>query len=139
MERELQPGIYKELIESAQHQGSEYSKIWDLFAFQEWFTPASFPLHGRGSAPASFDQSQAIRELIAASTSFLEQMLLPYVMPTPRPGHSCWLFFWVWNALENVELERQGALAFHQAKVTTNLPGIGKRDVEAVRTAGLGR
>jgi hypothetical protein len=33
VERELQPGIYKELIESARRQGSEYSKIWDLFAF----------------------------------------------------------------------------------------------------------
>ncbi len=35
VERDLQPGIYKELIESARRQGSEYSKIWDLFAFQE--------------------------------------------------------------------------------------------------------
>jgi len=39
VERELQPGIYKELIESARRQGSEYSKIWDLFEFQESFTP----------------------------------------------------------------------------------------------------
>ncbi|MES1256775.1 MAG: hypothetical protein ABUS51_00025, partial [Acidobacteriota bacterium] len=31
-------GLYKDLIESARARGAEYSKIWDLFAFQESFT-----------------------------------------------------------------------------------------------------
>jgi len=46
----------------------------------------------------------------------------------------------VWNALENLESssleEKDKALLRFTAKVTTNLPAVGKRDVEAVRVAG---
>jgi hypothetical protein len=47
VESNLKPGLYKDLIESARARGAEYSKIWDLFAFQPSFTTAS-PVSPRG-------------------------------------------------------------------------------------------
>ena len=38
VEANPQPGVYRDLIAAAQSRGVEYSKIWDLFAFQEDFT-----------------------------------------------------------------------------------------------------
>ena len=38
VEANPQPGIYKDLIDAARNRNAEYSKIWDLFAFQEQFT-----------------------------------------------------------------------------------------------------
>jgi len=33
VEAHPQPGVYRDLIESARARNAEYSKIWDLFAF----------------------------------------------------------------------------------------------------------
>jgi len=73
VERELQPGIYKALIESARSQGTEYSKnLGSLRVFRESFTPnLSRFTEGVLRKPASI--SPAMRELIAASTSFLNE------------------------------------------------------------------
>ncbi|MGD0617592.1 MAG: hypothetical protein ABSB67_08020 [Bryobacteraceae bacterium] len=38
VENNLKPGLYKDLIDSARARNAEYSKIWDLFAFQPSFT-----------------------------------------------------------------------------------------------------
>ncbi len=38
VEANPQPGIYRDLIASARERNAEYSKIWDLFAFQQTFT-----------------------------------------------------------------------------------------------------
>ena len=64
-----QPGIYHDLIAAARAQGAEYSKIWDLFAFQQSFTihMARFT-QGVLRQPATI--TPALRELIAASTSY---------------------------------------------------------------------
>jgi hypothetical protein len=34
VESNLKPGLYKDQIDSARGRQAEYSKIWDLFAFQ---------------------------------------------------------------------------------------------------------
>jgi hypothetical protein len=38
VEANPQPGVYQSLIAAAKNANSEYSKIWDLFAFQQGFT-----------------------------------------------------------------------------------------------------
>src|SRR3569833_3611731 len=65
-------GIYGDLIVNARRNNSEYSKIWDLFAFGESFTPhlARFT-EGAIRTPASI--SVGLRELIAAFTSYQNQ------------------------------------------------------------------
>jgi uncharacterized peroxidase-related enzyme len=139
VERELQPGIYKELIESARRQGSEYSKIWDLFAFQESFTPnLSRFTEGVLRKPTSI--SPAMRELIAASTSFLNECRFCTKAHAAAAAELLGSEELVWSALKNLESsaleEEDKALLRFTGKVTTNLPGVGKQDVETVRAAG---
>jgi len=69
VEAHHQPGVYHDLITSARGRQAEYSKIWDLFAFQEAFTIhlARFT-HGVLRQPATI--SPGLRELIAAYTSY---------------------------------------------------------------------
>ena len=69
VEANPQPGAYRTLIESAKSRNAEYSKIWDLFAFQQDVTIhlARFT-QGVLRQPASI--SPGFRELIAAYTSY---------------------------------------------------------------------
>jgi len=69
VEAHPQPGVYQDLIAAARGRNAEYSKIWDLFAFQQTFTIhlARFT-QGVLRQPASI--SPALRELIAAYTSY---------------------------------------------------------------------
>ena len=50
-------GIYKDLIDAARVRGAEYSKIWDLFAFQESFTIHLGEVHRRCAPNAGIDHS----------------------------------------------------------------------------------
>ena len=72
VEANPQPGTYRSLIQAAKDRNAEYSKIWDLFAFQESFTVhlARFT-HGVLREPATI--SPGFRELIAAYTSSLNE------------------------------------------------------------------
>jgi uncharacterized peroxidase-related enzyme len=139
VERELQPGIYKELIQSARREGTEYPKIWDLFAFQESFTSnlARFT-QGVLRKPATI--SPAMRELIAASTSFLNECRFCTKAHAAAAAELFGSEELVWTALKDLESssleEKDKALLRFTAKVTTNLPGVGRGDVEAVRAAG---
>ena len=77
VESDLKPGVYRTLIESARKNGTEYSKIWDLFAFQQEFTVhLSRFSEGVLRKPASI--SPGMRELIAARRR------------TPRRLPRCW-------------------------------------------------
>ena len=62
------PGIYKDLIDAARDRNSEYSKIWDLFAFQEQFT-VHLARFSEGVLRTPAPISPGLRELIAAYTS----------------------------------------------------------------------
>jgi hypothetical protein len=69
VEKNLQPGPYRDLISMMQAQGQEYPQIWHLFAFRQEagqhlsrFTQEIM----REDAPLS----PGIRELIAAFTSY---------------------------------------------------------------------
>ena len=63
VEADLKPGVYRTLVEAARAAGTEYSKIWDLFAFQQSFTihMARFT-QGVLRQPATI--TPALRELI---------------------------------------------------------------------------
>jgi len=65
VEENLQPGVYRSLVENARARNGEYSKIWELYAFQERFTIhlARFT-EGVLRTPAPI--SPGLRELIAA-------------------------------------------------------------------------
>jgi uncharacterized peroxidase-related enzyme len=139
VENNPQPGIYKQLIESAKSQGAEYSKIWDLFAFQESFTlNLSRFTEGVLRKPASI--SSAMRELIAASTSFLNECRFCTKAHAAAASELFGNEDLVWSALRDLEssplAERDKALLRFTAKVTKNLPSVGTQDVEAVRAAG---
>jgi uncharacterized peroxidase-related enzyme len=70
VEARHQPGAYATLIAAARAEGREYSKIWDLFAYQQDVTRhlGAFT-QGVLRTPASI--TPAMRELIAAYTSYL--------------------------------------------------------------------
>jgi uncharacterized peroxidase-related enzyme len=132
-------GIYQRLIESALNRGAEYSKIWDLFAFEESFTVhlARFT-QGALRTPASI--SPAMRELIAASTSFRNQCAF---CTQAHAAAASELFndeALVWNALENLEdsaLEpKEKELLRFTNRITNNLPAITREDVDRVRESG---
>ena len=68
VEKNPQPGPYRDLIEAMQQQGAEYPQIWHLFAYLPSATDhlARFTQEMmRGLSPLS----PGLRELIAAYTS----------------------------------------------------------------------
>jgi uncharacterized peroxidase-related enzyme len=132
-------GIYQELIESALSCGAEYSKIWDLFAFQESFTVhlARFT-QGALRTPASI--STAMRELIAASTSYQNECAF---CTQAHAAAASELFndeALVWSALEDLEASalqpKEKALLRFTNRITKDLPAITRAEVEEVRQSG---
>ncbi len=132
-------GIYQELIESALSRGAEYSKIWDLFAFQESFTVhlARFT-QGALRTPASI--STAMRELIAASTSYQNECAFCTQAHAAAASELFKDESLVWSALENLEASalqpKEKALLRFTNRITKDLPAITRADVEEVRQAG---
>jgi uncharacterized peroxidase-related enzyme len=133
------PGLYRELIQNAVNRGDEYSKIWDLFAFQESFTVhlARFT-QGAIRTPASI--SIALRELIAASTSYQNQCAF---CTQAHAAAAVELFgdeALVWSALENLESSalssKDKALLRLTNRITTNLTTITRQDIDEVRESG---
>ncbi|HXE65072.1 MAG TPA: peroxidase-related enzyme [Bryobacteraceae bacterium] len=132
-------GIYGDLIETARRNGTEYSKIWDLFAFGESFTPhlARFT-EGAIRTPASI--SVAMRELIAAFTSYQNQCRFCTQAHAAAASELFGNEELVWSALRNLETSTLGAkekaLLRFVAKVTKQAAGISPADVATVRAAG---
>jgi uncharacterized peroxidase-related enzyme len=132
-------GIYGDLIENARRGGAEYSKIWDLFAFGESFTPhlARFT-EGAIRTPASI--SVAMRELIAAYTSYQNQCRFCTQAHGAAASELLGNEELVWQALRDLEssalAEKEKALLRFVAKVTKEPAGIDPAAVETVRAAG---
>lgn len=132
-------GIYGDLIENARSSGAEYSKIWDLFAFGESFTPhlARFT-EGAIRTPASI--SVAMRELIAAFTSYQNQCRFCTQAHAAAASELFGNEDLVWKALRDLENSalgaREKALLRLVAKVTKNPAGITAADTETVRASG---
>jgi uncharacterized peroxidase-related enzyme len=138
VEANPQPGLYQSLIAAAKNANSEYSKIWDLFAFQQGFTThlARFS-QGVLRQPATI--SPAMRELIAAYTSHQNQC--GFCTNSHASAASALLGdeTLVWNVLRDLEgsplPEKEKVLLRFVGKVTTNLPAMQRDDV-AVQAAG---
>lgn len=139
VERAPQPGIYRDLIDAARSRGGEYSKIWDLFAFQEDVTIhlARFT-QGVLRKPSSI--SPGLRELIAACTSYLNQCAFCTQAHAATAAALLGDDALVWSALRDLETsalaEPDKALLRFTRKMTLHLPDVTAADVAALRDAG---
>ncbi|HEY8485580.1 MAG TPA: peroxidase-related enzyme [Longimicrobiales bacterium] len=139
VEENLQPGVYRRLVENARARNVEYSKIWELFAFQERFTIhlARFT-EGVLRTPTSI--SPGLRELIAAYTSHLNECRFcteAHAAAAAELLGSEELVRSVLADLDSAPLHaREKALLRFAAKVTTNLPAVTGQDVEELRACG---
>ena len=100
VEAKPQPGVYRDLIEAARNRGAEYSKIWDLFAFQQDFTSVSGAVLPGRAAEAGDDQprpARADRRLHLLP----ERVPILHEGPRCRRERSCWATrMLVWKALK---------------------------------------
>lgn len=134
-----QAGAYQRLIDDAKSRGAEYSKIWDLFAYQQEFTIhlARFT-QGLLRTPASI--SPGLRELIAAYTSYQNECAFCTQAHAATAAELLGDEPLVWNTLTHLESaaldDRTKALLRLVAKITKNLPAIERRDVDTVRASG---
>jgi uncharacterized peroxidase-related enzyme len=139
VEANPKPGVYRDLIMAARSQGAPYSKIWDLFAFGQAFTPhlARFS-EGVIRGPASI--SPALRELIAAYTSFQNECAFCTQAHAAAAIAHLGDETLVWTALRDLENsaldEKTKAILRFTGKVTRNLPAVTGADIETLRTAG---
>lgn len=139
VEARAQPGVYRDLIASARSRGEEYSKIWDLFAFQQAFTPhlARFT-EGVLRQPASI--SPALRELIAAFTSHRNECGFCTRAHAAAAGELLGDHALVQAVLDDLDRapldERTKQLLRFTGKVTSALPRVQASDIDELRAAG---
>jgi uncharacterized peroxidase-related enzyme len=139
VENSTTPSAYRDLITAARSQGVDYSKIWDLFAYQPSFTGhlGRFT-QGVLREPASI--SPGFRELIAAYTSFQNECGFcahsHAAAATAMLGDEAL----VWAVLRDLEgsplAEKDKAMLRFVGKVTKDLPGVAAGDVDALRAIG---
>ena len=139
VEADAKPGTYATLIANAKKAGGEYSKIWDLFAFQpETNHHLSQFTQGVMRRPASI--SEGLRELIAAYTSHQNACRFCTMAHAAAAGELLGDHDLVWAALRDLEHapleERQKALLRFVGKVTRDLPAVWRDDVAALRALG---
>lgn len=139
IEANPRPGAYRALIERAKANGTEYSKIWDLFAFQHDVTihMGRFT-HGVLRQPTSI--SPGLRELIAAYTSRLNECGFCTAAHAAAAGELLGDQDLVASVLRDPEQapldERTRVLLRFVKVITTNLPAVSGADVQRVRAAG---
>lgn len=139
VEARHQPGTYQALIEGARARGAEYSKIWDLFAFQHDTTiHLGRFTHGVLRQPATI--SPGLRELIAAYTSATNQCGFCTQAHAFAAAELLGDEALVWSVLGDLDTsalpDREKALLRFVRKMTLDLPSVGGADVEALRAAG---
>jgi uncharacterized peroxidase-related enzyme len=139
VETRHQPGIYHDLITTARAQQGEYSKIWDLFAFQQSFTihMARFT-QGVLRQPATI--SPALRELIAACTSYQNHCAFCTQAHAAAASELYGDADLVWTALRDLGHaaldDKTKLLLRFVSRITTALPSTSGADIEALRAAG---
>ena len=139
VETRHQPGTYADLVAAARANGVEYSKIWDLFAYQcDTTRHLGRFTHGVLRTPASV--STGLRELVAAYTSRLnacgfctqsharaaaellgDEALVAAVLIDPDT-----------SALS----DRDKALLRYVRRITLELPTVGIDDIAALKSVG---
>ena len=139
VEADAKPGPYQALIADANNRNVEYSKIWDLFAFQNDFTIhlARFS-HGVMRQPASI--TPGLRELIAAYTSYRNECGFCTKAHAAAAAELLGSEELVWKVLRDLDHalidEKEKLLLRFVGKVTTDLPGVQADDVHALQSAG---
>ena len=133
------PGTYKTLVDGATKAGIEYSKIWDLFAFQpETNEHLSRFSHGVLRQPATI--SAGLRELIAAYTSYQNACRFCTMAHAAAASELLGNEALVWTALRDLEHsaldDRHKALLRFVGKVTRDLPGVWRDDVATLQAHG---
>ena len=133
------PGTYRTLIEEARASGAEYSKIWDLFAFQHDVTiHLGRFTHGVLRQPASI--SPGLRELIAGYTSALNECGFCTRAHAAAAAVLLGDEALVESVLRDPETapldQRDRVLLRFVAKMTRSLPQVGAADVAGLRDAG---
>jgi uncharacterized peroxidase-related enzyme len=139
VENNPKPGLYKDLIDSARSRDAEYSKIWDLFAFQPAFTDSlSRFTQGVLRTPATI--SPAMRELIAAWTSFQNECRFCTHAHAAAAAELLGSEDLVRSVLKDLEAspldERDKEMLRFVTKITRDLPAVTAKDVDRVRAAG---
>ena len=139
VEADPKPGAYRTLIEAARGRGGEYSKIWDLFAFQpETNEHLSRFSHGVLRQPATI--SAGLRELIAAYTSYQNACRFCTMAHAAAASELLGNEALVWTALRDLEHsaldDRHKALLRFVGKVTRDLPGVWRDDVATLQAHG---
>ena len=139
VESRHQPGTYADLVAAARASGAEYSKIWDLFAYQcETTRHLGRFTHGVLRTPASV--SPGLRELVAAYTSSLnacgfctqsharaasellgDEALVDAVLIDPATSPLS---------------DRDKALLVYVRRITLDLPNVGSDDIATLKAAG---
>jgi uncharacterized peroxidase-related enzyme len=139
VETHPQQGVYQALIEAAKRSNTEYSKIWDLFAFQQEFTVhlARFT-QGVLRQPATI--SAGLRELIAAYTSYQNECRFCTKAHAAAASELLGDESLVWSVLRDLESspldEKDKVLLRFVGKVTKTLPAIEGDDVAVLQAAG---
>ena len=139
VETRHQPGPYAALIAEARARGVEYSKIWDLFAYQN-DTTVHMGRFTQGVLRQPASVSEGIRELVAAYTSHLNRC----GFCTQAHAHAAAallqddaLVFEVLDDLEASRLApREKALLRFVAKVTLDLPAVTRADTDLLVAQG---
>jgi uncharacterized peroxidase-related enzyme len=139
VEANHQPGIYRDLIASARERNAEYSKIWDLFAFQQSFTIhlARFT-QGVLRQPAAI--SPGLRELVAAYTSYQNECGFCTQAHAAAASELLGDETLVWAVLRDLDHapidEKTRQLLRFVGKMTKTLPATDAADIDGLRAAG---
>jgi uncharacterized peroxidase-related enzyme len=139
VEANPKPGPHRDLIVAARDRSDEYSKIWDLFAFQPEVTGhlARFT-QGVLRHPTSI--SPGLRELIAAYTSYQNECGFCARSHAAAASELLGDEALVESVLRDVDQsplgEKEKSLLRFVGKVTKNLPAIGAQDIDALRAVG---
>lgn len=137
IEANAKPGVYRELIDAAKNRGTEYPRIWDLFAFQHDVTVylARFT-EGVMRQPSTI--SVGMRELIAAYTSHQNDCGFCTQAHAATAGELLGhdLVRTVLLDVNDAPLdEKDKQLLRFVGKATKHLPAISSADIEALRMA----
>jgi uncharacterized peroxidase-related enzyme len=132
------PGVYRDLIAAARSNGTEYGKIWELFAFQDFTVHLARFTHGVLRQPATI--SPGLRELIAAYTSYQNECAFCANAHAAAAGELLGDSELVWQALRDLDHapidEKERVLLRFVGKVTKNLPAVDAADIAALHAAG---
>lgn len=139
VEANPQPGPYADAIAAAKKAGTEYWGIWNILAFRPH---AAYHLC-EFSHELMFDEapiSSALRELIAAYTSFLNRCEFCMNAHAAVASHLYGDKDLVWSVLHDLEnsalAEKEKTLLRFAGKLTHDPGSIAQSDVDILKTAG---